>query len=410
MKIGIIREGKVPPDKRAPFTPFQLKELSQVYGSKLTFLVQPSDFRCYTDDEYRNCGIRVTEDISQADIFFGIKEVPVDQLIYGKTYFFFSHTIKKQVKNRHLLKSILDKNIRLIDYEVLKDESGERLVAFGRWAGIVGAYNAFYTYGKKTGLYDLKRAFECTDLDDLKSELKKVALPPVKIILTGHGRVGKGVLEILQILGLTRINVHEFLHLYFDEPVFVVLSSKDINRRKADGGFEKEEFYARPELYESHFLKFAEVGEILISAAYWNPGAPRLFELKDINSPDFSVSVIADITCDIGGSIPTTFRSTTIMNPIYDVDRKNGKELSPFATQTSISVMAIDNLPCELPRESSFEFGKQLVKWVIPSLFEENAPILDRATVARDGDLTLEYMYLSDFVTEKGNQETHEEF
>ena len=408
MKIGIIREGKIPPDRRVPFSPIQLKELLQVYGSKFTFLVESSDFRCYSDEEYCNCGIQVVEDISQADIFFGIKEVPVDQLIYGKTYFFFSHTIKKQKKNRHLLKSILDKNIRLIDYEVLKDESGERLVAFGRWAGIVGAYNAFLTYGKKTGLYDLRRAVDCKDLDDLKVELKKVSLPPVKIIVTGHGRVGKGVLEILQILGLTQINAYDFLHLYFDEPVFVVLSSSDINRRKADGGFEKEEFYTHPELYESHFLKFAEVGEILISAAYWNPGAPRLFEMKDINSPDFSISVIADVTCDIGGSIPTTFRSTTIPNPIYDVDRKTGNELSPFATQTSISVMAIDNLPCELPRESSFEFGKQLIKWVVPALLEQNAPILERATIAREGDLTLEYMYLSDFITEEGNQISHE--
>lgn len=408
MKIGIIREGKIPPDKRVPFTPKQLKDLSEVYGSKLTILIESSPFRCYSDDEYRNCGLQVVRDISQADILFGVKEVPIEQLIYGKTYFFFSHTIKKQLKNKPLLQAILNKNIRLIDYEVLKNRSGERVVAFGRWAGIVGAYNAFFTYGKKTGLYDLRRAIECHDLEDLKSELKKVTLPPVKIIVTGQGRVGIGVLEILQFLGLTQVTTQEFLHIYFDEPVFVILSSSDMNRRKADGGFQKEEFYAYPERYESHFLKFAEAGEILISAAYWNPGAPSLFELEDINSPDFSISVIADVSCDIGGAIPTTFRSTTIEEPIYDVDRKTGKELPPFSKQSSISVMAIDNLPCELPRESSFEFGKQLIEWVIPSLFEKNASILEKATVARDGDLTLEYMYLSDFVTEEGNQKTNE--
>lgn len=408
MKIGIIREGKVPPDARVPFTPLQLKEISEKYGAALTFLVESSPLRCYSDEEFRAQGIAVVEDISQADYLFGVKEVPIDQLKAGKTYFFFSHTIKKQIKNRALLKSVLSKDIRLIDYEVLKDEQGERVVAFGRWAGIVGAYNAFLTYGKKTGLYDLRRASACRDLDDLKDELKKVTLPPVKIVVTGQGRVGKGALEILQILGIARVDAHEFLHSYFEEPVFVVLSSGDFNRRKSDGGFDREEFYANPELYESHFLKFAEAGEILIAAAYWNPGAPRLFELEDINSPDFSISVIADITCDVGGSIPTTFRASTILEPIYDVDRETGTELPAFGKQTSISVMAIDNLPCELPRESSAEFGKQLMKWVIPALFEENSPILERATIARDGDLTLEYMYLSDFVTEEDQQKNHE--
>jgi len=410
MKIGIIREGKTPPDKRVPFTPIQLKQLSEVYGSTLTFLIESSPVRCYSDHEYRNYGFEVVEDISQADILFGVKEVPIGELIYGKTYFFFSHTIKKQAKNKELLQNILRKNIRLIDYEVIKNDSGDRVVAFGRWAGIVGAYNAFYTYGKKTGLYELRRAVECLDLQELKDELKKVTLPPIKIIVTGQGRVGKGVLEILQTLDLTQVTTREFLHLYFDEPVFVVLSSSDMNRRKADGGFQKEEFYAHPERYESHFLKFAEAGELLISAAYWNPGAPSLFELGDINSPDFSISVIADISCDIGGPIPTTLRSTSIEDPIYDVDRRTGKELHPFSKQSSISVMAIDNLPCELPRESSFEFGKQLIEWVIPALFEASAPILEKATVARDGDLTLEYMYLSDFVTEEGNQKHNEQF
>lgn len=408
MKIGIIREGKVPPDARVPFTPEQLRQISEKYPVELTFLVQSSSFRSYSDDEYRAQGIEVVEDISQADYLFGVKEVPIDKLLEDKTYFFFSHTIKKQIKNRDLLRSILHKNIRLIDYEVLKDELGERVVAFGKWAGIVGAYNAFLTYGKKTGLYDLRRASECRDLDDLKFELKKVTLPPVKIVVTGHGRVGKGALEILQILRIAQVDVHEFLHNYFEEPVFVVLSSADFNRRKSDGGFDREEFYAYPELYESHFLKFAEAGEILIAAAYWNPGAPRLFELEDINSPEFSISVIADITCDVGGSIPTTIRASTILDPVYDIDRETGSELPAFGKQTSISVMAIDNLPCELPRESSAEFGKQLMHWVIPALFEENSPILERATIARDSDLTLEYMYLSDFVLEEDNQKPHE--
>ncbi|MFL0683714.1 alanine dehydrogenase [Algoriphagus aquaeductus] len=408
MKIGIIREGKIPPDKRTPFIPAQLRELSEKYGDQLTFLVESSPIRSYTDQEYLDAGIEVVTDISRADILFGVKEVPVDQLIPDKTYFFFSHTIKKQAKNRALLKNILQKNIRLLDYEVLKNESGERVVAFGRWAGIVGAYNAFWTYGKKTGLYDLRRAAECHDLQDLKSELSKVSLPPVKIVVTGSGRVGKGVAEVLGILKIKQVDTQEFLHFYFEEPVYVVLSSSDYNRRKSDGGYDREEFYSFPERYESHFSKFAEAGEILIASAYWNPGAPRLFELKEISSPDFSLSVIADVTCDVDGSIPTTFRASTIQDPVYDVDRDSGEELPAFGKQTSISVMAIDNLPCELPRESSAEFGRQLSEWVIPALLEEYSPILERATIARDGDLTLEYMYLTDFVNQTDIPNSHE--
>lgn len=398
MKIGIIREGKNPPDKRTPFPPGQLKSLNERFGDQLTFIVESSPSRCYSDDEYRTSGIEVADDISDVDVFFGVKEVPIEKLNPDKTYFFFSHTIKKQRYNKNLLRAILEKNIRLIDYEVLKDDQGNRVVAFGRWAGIVGAYNAFWAYGKKTALYDIKRASECMDLSELKLELKKVQLPPIKIVVTGSGRVGKGVKEILEVLNIPEVETHEFLHLYFEEPVFTVLSSSDYNRRKADGAFDREEFYSSPELYESHFLKFAEAGEMLIAAAYWDPDAPRLFKLEDINSPDFALSVIADVTCDIGGSIPTTLRASTILEPIYDVDRASGTEIPAFGSQTSISVMAIDNLPCELPRESSLEFGKQLEQWVVPALLEENSPILERATVARDGDLTLEFMYLRDFV------------
>ena len=405
MKIGIIREGKIPPDHRTPFTPTSLKEILLAYGSKFSFCVQSSPLRCYSDQEYTRLGIEVVEDISQADLLFGVKEVPISQLIPGKTYFFFSHTLKKQARNRALLQAILSKSIRLIDYEALKNEEGARVVAFGRWAGIVGAYNAFWTYGKKTGLFELRRAAECEDLEDLKQELKKVVLPPIKIVVTGKGRVGKGVLEILKILEIKEVSPKEFIHGYFEEAVFVALSSSDYYRRKSDGGYDQRQFYTSPEGYESHFLKFAEVAELLIAAAFWDPRAPRLFDLKDLSSPEFSISVIADITCDIDGSLPTTHRASSIADPVYDIDRLTARELPAFGKQDSISVMAIDNLPCELPREASSEFSEQLSTWVIPALLSEPAPILERATIARDGDLTVEYMYLSDYVSDKESED-----
>lgn len=401
MKIGVIREGKNPPDKRTPFTPSALKEIQDTFGSHLSVCVESSSSRCFSDAEYRAQGIEVVEDISVADVLFGVKEVPVSQLIPGKTYFFFSHTIKKQPRNKELLQAILAHSIRLVDYEVLKNQSGERVVAFGRWAGIVGAYNAFWTYGQKTGLFDLRRARECRDLDELKIELKKVALPPIKIIVTGTGRVGKGVLEVLTIMGIPRLAPADFLKTEASEAVFACLSSADYSRRRSDGGYEQADFYAHPDAYESDFLKFALASEMLIAAAYWDPNAPKLFELADIRSPKFSISVIADITCDVDGSIPTTRRATTILDPVYDVDRESTEELPPFGKQNSLSVMAIDNLPCELPREASAEFARQLRDWVVPQLDKAHSPILEKATLARDGDLTLEYMYLKDYVSEE---------
>jgi len=398
MKIGIIREGKNPPDRRTPFTPAQIKQIQVDFEGKLLFKVQSSSDRSYSDLEYENAGVEIVEDLDDCDIIFGVKEVQINHLIPNKTFFFFSHTIKKQKYNKPLLKAVLEKNIRLLDYEVLKDENGNRLVAFGRWAGIVGAYNAMWTYGKKTGLFDIKRAYQCYDRKELGSELKAVQLPPIKIIVTGSGRAGSGAVEILKELGIKEVSTHDFLHQYLEEPVYVVLHSSDFYRRKSDGGFDKEEFYGFPERYESHFLKFAEEGEILISAHFWDPEAPRLFELNDINNADFALSVIADISCDINGSVPTTIQSSSILDPVFDVNRNTGEAIEPFGSQTSISVMAIDNLPCELPRESSLDFGNQLIKWVIPELTKEVSPILEAATIARDGDLTLEFMYLTEFV------------
>jgi alanine dehydrogenase len=400
MKIGVIREGKNPPDKRTPFTPSSLKDIQDSFPN-LSVCIASSPSRCYSDAEYQALGIEVVEDIAIADVLFGVKEVPVSQLIPEKTYFFFSHTLKKQPRNKLLLQSILAKSIRLIDYEVLKNQAGERVVAFGRWAGIVGAYNAFWTYGQKTGLFDLRRAGECRDLEELKIELKKVTLPPIKIVVTGTGRVGKGVMEVLAILGIPQLTPADFLEKGTERAVFVSLSSADYSRRISDGGYSQADFYTNPEGYESNFLRFAEEGEILIAAAYWDPNAPRLFELDDLRSPTFSLSVIADITCDIDGSIPTTRRASTISDPVYDVDRMTAEELPPFGKQNSLSVMAIDNLPCELPREASAEFARQLRDWVIPELEQAHSPILEKATLARDGDLTLEYMYLKNYVTEE---------
>ncbi|GAB3665645.1 NAD(P)-dependent oxidoreductase [Echinicola sediminis] len=399
MKIGLIKEGKIPVDRRVAFTPQQLKKLNQVYEGKALFVVQESDVRAFSDEEYREAGVPVVADIADCDVLMGIKEVPIPELIENKTYFFFSHTIKAQPYNRMLLREILRKNIRLIDYEVLRDK-GERIVAFGRWAGIVGGYNGLWTYGRKAGLFDLKRAKDCFDLRELHEEIKKIQLPPVKMVITGNGRVGNGVKEILEEAGIRQVSPKELLNNYFEEPVFAQLAMEDYNRRKTDGGYDKEEFYTSPEKYESHFLKYAEASEILFAAAYWDPKAPRLFELKDVVNEEFNLSVIADITCDINGSIPTTIKPSTIADPVYDVDRNSNGALPAFGSQHSISVMAVDNLPCELPRDASKDFGEMLEKQVIPALMEEDNEIITGATIAEGGRLGPKYTYLEEFVKE----------
>jgi alanine dehydrogenase len=397
MKIALIKEGKNPPDKRVAFTPEQVLEIHRAYKN-IEIFVESSDVRCYEDGEYAALGIQVVKEVSFCDVFFGIKEVPIQQLIPGKTYFFFSHTIKKQAYNRDLLRAVVDKNITMLDYEALKNVSGERIAAFGRWAGIVGAYNALWTYGQKTDLYLMKRAFECFDRQELKSELKKVQLPPIKIVVTGTGRVGKGVIEVLDVVGIRLIEPQDFLFNYYEEPVFTILSSAHFNRRKTDGGYDKSEFYIHPENYESHFLKYAEVSDILITGAYWDNKAPRLFKESDIIKEDFNISVIADITCDIKGSLPTTLRAGKVNDPVYDIDRETFEELPAFGKQFSISVMAIDNLPTELPRDASKDFGEQLIRNIIPELQKTKSDVLEKATVTHGGDLTLEFLYLRDFL------------
>jgi alanine dehydrogenase len=401
MKIGLIREGKIPTDKRVPFTPLQVEEI-QLRFPHIKMVCQESDIRCFNDDEYRARGIEVKKDVTECEILMGIKEVPIDLLQEGKTYFFFSHTIKKQAYNQKLLQAVLKKKIRLIDYEALTDRQGNRLVAFGRYAGIVGAYNGLWAYGKRFNTFSLRRAYECFDVNDLKLELRKVKLSPLKIILTGAGRVGKGSMETLDSAGIRKVNPHDFLTRQFQEPVYVQLSSADYHTRKEGGTFNREEFHKYPECYISRFTDFTKVADILMAGAYWNPKAPVLFTREDMLSPEFRIKVIADITCDIEGSIPSTKKSTTIADPLYDYDAKNDQVHPAFSDDNFITMMAVDNLPCELPRSASEEFGQDLINKVLPVLNDIDLDdIVKRATIAEDGHLTKNFEYLSDYASGK---------
>lgn len=398
LKIGIIREGKVPVDKRVPITPDQAVEMQRKFPN-VEIYVQRSNVRCFADSAYEERGLKMTDSLDACDIIFGVKEVPASDLLPGKTYFFFSHTIKKQEYNKALLKNLLDKKVKMIDYETLTDENGQRIIAFGRWAGIVGAFNAIWTYGKRYNLYHLRRAHECFDLEDLKTEFAKVKLPPVKIAVTGGGRVAKGAMEVLIGMNIRKVTPAALLTQSFDYPVFSQLSSRDYHVHKEGKEFNTGEFYSHPENFNADFLKYAKVAEILIAAAFWDPKAPKLFTRENATKNDFCLHVVADVTCDIDGSIPSTKKPSTIDNPVYDYDPTQNVIMPPFSEEGNISVMAIDNLPCELPRDASHDFGMMLVNNVLPHLLgNDDFGIIQRATITDDGKLTSRYQYLKEWV------------
>lgn len=402
IKLGIIREGKTPPDNRVPLTPEQCVEVQQKFRH-VEVKVQSSTVRCFSDGDYQKAGIPVQEDLSDCDVLLGVKEVPVQDLLPGKIYFFFSHTIKKQAYNRKLLQAVLKKNIQLVDYEVLTDKNGFRIIGFGRFAGLVGAYSGIRGYGLRNEIFRLKPAYKCNGLDEMFAQLSKIEMLPVKIALTGDGRVAQGSLEVLNHLKIKQLSPGEYLQISKpQQPVFTQLSPGKYVQRKDGTAFDLNHFFKHPEMYENTFLPFAKTTDILIAAAYWDPKSPVLFTEEDMRRDDFRIRMISDITCDIEGSIPSTKRAATIDDPFYDYNPVSGKVEPAFVSPKNISVQAVDNLPNELPKDASQDFGRNLIDKVFPSLFEnDNEGIIKRASITKNGKLTEPFAYLRDFAEEK---------
>lgn len=396
IKIGVLREEKSPPDKRVPLTPLICSELNRKYPN-VEVVVQPSKIRCYSDEEYTSFGITLQEGLSDCDILMGVKEVPKESIIANKKYFFFSHTIKKQAHNQKLIKAMLEKKIQMIDYETLTDKNHNRIIGFGRYAGVVGAYNGILGYGLKYDLFRLKPANLCRDRAEMEEELKRVKLPNIKIALTGGGRVANGVIETLSALRIRKVTPEEFLMASFREPVYCQLNPRDYVERADDHNFDLNDFFKHPEHFVSKFGAFTKATDLFISAHFWDPRSPKMFDHEDMKAADFHISVIADITCDLDGSVPTTLRSSTINQPFYGYNIVTGKEDLPFNKDT-ICVMAVDNLPCELPRDASDDFGKDLTERVLPFLISEDKDgVIERATICKNGKLTPGFEYLSDY-------------
>lgn len=400
MKLGIIREGKTPPDSRVPLNPAQCKSLIE---NGIDLVVQPSPNRCFPDQDYIEAGVPMSEDLSDREVLLGVKEVPKSQLIPNKTYFFFSHTIKEQPYNRDLLQYIVANKIRLVDYEVLTNDKGARVIAFGKFAGMVGAHNALWTYAQRTGGFQLPRMKDMHDYAAAKEVYSKIDLPKMKIVLTGTGRVSTGAAMVLDDMGIRKVSPLEYVTNEFDEAVYTQLSSFYYVKRKDGQIFNSvKDFYNNPKDYESDFEHFLPMSDIMINGIYWDNDAPAFFTLDEIKKEDFNIKVIADVTCDIApvSSIPTTIDASTIADPIFGYDRFRQEVVAPHGDDV-IDMMTIDNLPNELPRDASTAFGEMFIEHVLAELENPNSGLILRASIAMDGDLGPHFEYLRDYLQGK---------
>ena len=401
MKIGIIREGKNPPDSRVPLVPQQCAALIK---KGIDLVVESSPIRCFKDEEYSTLGVPVVMDVSDCDVLLGVKEVPIDQLIANKNYLFFSHTFKEQPYNRKLLQAILAKNISLMDYEVLTDEKGQRVIAFGYFAGMVGAYNGLIAYGKRTRRFNLKRMYQCYDYAEAKAAFEYIDFPPIKIVVTGTGRVASGAVQVLKDMGIPQVSPANFLKTkVFGNIVFTQLACEDYAARKDGRKFELNHFFQHPAEYKNIFQPYTKVADMMINGIYWDNQAPVFFTKADMKADDFAIKVIADVTCDIApeSSIPSTLKPTVIPNPVFGYDPFTESEIEPYQAH-SIDMMTIDNLPNEMPRDASEAFGQQFIDCVLEDLLApKKGGVIERGRMTKDGELTERFSYLTDYISKK---------
>jgi alanine dehydrogenase len=395
LTIGLIREGKTPADNRVALTPAQCKWVHK-NTANVKIVVQSSQHRCFTDKEYRSAGIEVVEDMSNCDILFGIKEVPVQDLIPNKTYLFFSHTKKAQVHNQNLMRAMVEKKITLIDYECLTHDDGQRIIGFGFFAGVVGAHNGMMAFGNRTGAFKLGRVGDVRDYRQLIHTYFGLKLPKIKVAVTGSGRVAHGLLEIMNLLGVNEVEPFDYLHRQYEYPVYVHLKGRDLYERKDDGTYNRDNFHECPDEYKCSFSPFVKHTDVLLNGVYWDKTIPSLFSLDEFRTASFKIQTIADITNDTGGSIPINIGDSTIADPVYGVDKVTLQKTAPYLPG-SVDVMAVGNLPNELPRDASRYFGEQLIKFVLEDLVKGGSPIIDRATMLKAGVLTDEYNYLKEY-------------
>ena len=394
-RIGLIKEGKSPADNRVALSPSQCKWINKHFEN-VEVVVQSSPDRCFSDREYSIAGIKVVQDVSDCDILMGIKEVPIDQLLPAKKYLFFSHTKKMQPHNKKLMQAMLEKKITLIDYECLEHEDGQRIIGFGFFAGVVGAHNGMWAYGIRTGAFELARVYKQKSFKDLIHTYFGLKIPAIKIAVTGSGRVAHGILEIMNLMGIHEVEPDEYLEREFTYPVYTQLKGAALYEHKEKNSYNRNDFHENPSAYKSNFLPYTKVTDILMNGIYWEQNIPRLFEKEDVKDPGFRIRVISDITDDEDGSVPINMGDQRIEDPVYGVDKMELTKTAPFLPK-SIDIVAVGNLPNELPRDASKYFGEQLIKYVMEDLVKNGSPIIEKATIIKEGELTPHYSYLEDY-------------
>ena len=397
LKIGLIREGKIPADNRVALTPAQCKWIQ--VNKNISIVVQHSETRCFTDAEYLKAGIEVKEDLNECDILFGIKEVSVNMLMQGKIYLFFSHTKKLQIYNQKMMQEIILKKITLIDYECLEHEDGTRLIGFGFFAGVVGAHNGMMAYGKRTGKILLDRVYKKRNFQELIHTYFELKLPLLKIAVTGSGRVAHGILEIMNLMEIHEVEPDEYKTLQFSYPVYVHLKGENLYVNKVTGRYNRKEFHEHPESFQCLFRDYLSETDILLNGVYWEVQAPRLFELEDMKRENFRIKTIADISDDKYGSVPINLGDNPMEDPVYGVDKITGERTKPYC-ENSVDVMAVGNLPNELPRDASKYFGEQLLKFILDGLISGDSKIIQDATIVKEGKLTENYFYMKEYAEE----------
>ena len=404
--LGVIRESRID-ESRTPLTPKHIKELKNLF-SDIEIIVQPSINRCFSDEEYYKAGAVISEKLNTSNLILGVKEIDTNKLIANKKYLFFSHTSKIQSDNsaaaqgtpgmdkKDLLKTILDKNITLIDYENIRSKNGTRYLGFGRFAGIIGCYNSLALYEDFLSNLKLPRAYEANSYSLLKDTLHEKNFPKMKILITGDGRVARGVLELLSFTNIKQVSKEDFINKDINLPVFCNLQTSDYVIENNNSNFDLQHFIKNPKEYKSVAEKYLYKTNLLISAHYWDPQSPKIFLLKDLYKFK-KLKVIGDITCDINGSIPTTLKSTSIKDPYFYFNRDTHSETE--RSSNTLAIMSVDNLPSELPRDSSEEFGDGIVKEVLPYILQDDDDRIHQATITKKGNFLSKYSYLKNYIS-----------
>ena len=424
--LGIRKEDKNQWEKRAPLTPVAVKLLKEQYG--IDTIVQPFPKRVFDDDEYKGAGADLSDDLFQCSVIVGVKEVPADLLLDNKVYIFFSHTIKGQDYNMPLLKKVMDSGCSLIDYECIKDEKGRRLVFFGKQAGQAGLIDALHGFGRRLeaeGIENsfslIKQAYSYRGLEEAKDDLYKLAddinenglpkeISPMVVGITGYGNVAQGFQDLLDILPVTEITPNQLLtkELEQNQIYKVVFKESDIVKPSDGGSFDLNDYYTNPQNYKPVFEKYLPKLTMLTNASYWDTVYPRLFTKKYLkeNKDNLSVKFVADLSCDINGGIEFTEKATTPDSPVFVYNPGTDKITDGYEGE-GVAVLAVDNLPAEIPLDSSVWFSKSLYPF-IPKLFDADFSVpfteleltdeLKNAIIVYNGELTPTFKYLEEYV------------